>query len=172
MSKTVWPMAKVAIIAMIGAFLLWISLIKPMLHKSDVATATIPLVNGKTLDITALRGKVVVLNFWSPDCPPCIQELPDLERLYQTYRARGLVVVGIATPGSSRSRSLAAAAMAHVTYPLSVDQSGTLTRAVGGIMVTPTQVIIDREGRVIDKYQGVVSGEEPMDEILQALQQK
>ncbi len=151
-------MAKVVIIAMIGAFLLWISFIKPMLHKSDVVTTSIPLVGSKTLDVTALRGKVVVLNFWSPDCPLCIHELPDLERLYQTYRAQGLVVVGIATPGSSRSRSLAAAAMAHVTYPLSV--------------VTPTQVIIDREGRVIDKYQGVVSGQEPMDEILRALQQK
>lgn len=172
MKKTGWTMVKLVAIVIIGAILLWVSLIQPMLHKSDVTTTSIPLVDGKTLAITALRGKVVVLNFWSPDCPPCIRELPDLERLYQTYRMQGLVVVGIATPGSSRSKSLASAAMAHVTYPLAVDQSGTLTRAVGGIMVTPTQVIIDREGRVIDKYQGVVSEQEPMDEILRALRQK
>ncbi len=172
MSKTIWPMTKVAIVALIGAFLLWISLIGPVVHKSDVVTTPIPLVNGQTLDLKVLRGKVVVLNFWSPDCPPCIHELPELERLYQSYRSQGLVVVGIATPGSSKSKSLAAAAMAQVTYPLSVDQRGTIARAVGGIMVTPTQVIIDKEGHVIDKYQGVVSGQEPMDEILRALHQR
>ena len=169
MRKTLPLVVKGALIFVVAAVLLWVSIIGPILHKSDVIATPIPLVSGETLDLRTLRGHVVVLNFWAPDCPSCVEELPALENLYNKYQSRGLVIIGITIPTASVPKSLALAAMAKVTYPLAADRDGAISRAVGGVMVTPTQVIINKAGKVIDKYQGVITDPEPMGDILGAL---
>ena len=52
-------------------------------------------VNGHNLSLTALRGKVVVIDFWGPSCGPCVRDFPKLKELYSKYRAQGLEVLGI-----------------------------------------------------------------------------
>jgi thiol-disulfide isomerase/thioredoxin len=56
--------------------------------------------NSGPLSITDLRGKVVLVDFWTYGCINCTRTLPYVARLYDTYKDRGLVVVGIHTPGS------------------------------------------------------------------------
>jgi cytochrome c biogenesis protein CcmG/thiol:disulfide interchange protein DsbE len=172
MSQKLWSTLKLGALLCLGAFLLWLSLVRPLLHKSDITHAAVPLVSGESVDIASLKGKVILLNFWGPDCPPCIHELPDLEKLYQKYHDNGFEVIGIAVAGSSPSKTLARAAMAGLTYPLAIDQDGRLAQAAGGITVTPTQVLIGRNGKVLDKIEGEVTNQGTMAEILQAIQQK
>lgn len=50
---------------------------------------------GKVVDLNALKGKVVMVDFWASWCAPCKQELPELEKLYQKYKGQGFVVVGV-----------------------------------------------------------------------------
>lgn len=52
---------------------------------------------GQELSLASLRGKVVLLNFWGTWCKPCLEELPEFDRLYRRYRKHGLVVVAVAT---------------------------------------------------------------------------
>jgi len=172
MSQKLWSTMKLGALLCLGVFLLWVTLVRPLLHKSDITHAIIPLVSGESVDIASLKGKVVLLNFWGPDCPPCIHELPDLEKLYQNYHIEGLEIVGIAVAGSSPSKTLARAAMAGLSYPLAIDRDGRLAQAAGGVMVTPTQVLIGRDGKVINKIEGEVTNQGTMAEILQAIQQK
>ncbi|MCM8855774.1 MAG: TlpA family protein disulfide reductase [Candidatus Thiodiazotropha sp.] len=55
----------------------------------------LPTMDDETIDIEALKGKVVVVNFWATWCPPCRREMPSLERLYQTSKEKGLVVLAV-----------------------------------------------------------------------------
>lgn len=56
---------------------------------------TLPAVNGETIALQSLRGKTVLLNFWATWCGPCREELPELARLQEKYRQRGLAVVAV-----------------------------------------------------------------------------
>jgi len=59
------------------------------------AEFSLPAVNGDTVTLQSLRGKVVLLNFWATWCGPCRQELPELARAQEKYRQRGLAVVAV-----------------------------------------------------------------------------
>ena len=53
--------------------------------------------NGQTFDLSALRGKVVVVNFWATWCPPCREEMPALNAFYERYHSKGLEMIGLST---------------------------------------------------------------------------
>jgi thiol-disulfide isomerase/thioredoxin len=107
----------------------------------------VPSIDGKRKSLAAYRGRVIVMNLWATWCPPCRAEMPDLERLYETYRARGLVVIGI-NQGESRQRAAAFAQSLRIRYPIWLDdqqQYGRTYIAIG----LPTTVIIDRSGAAV-----------------------
>ena len=52
-------------------------------------------INGETLKLSDFKGKVIILDFWATRCPPCRREIPDFIKLYDNYKAHGLVIIGI-----------------------------------------------------------------------------
>ena len=72
--------------------------------------------NGQTFDLTALRGKVVVINFWATWCPPCRQEMPALDAFYRRYHGEGLEMIGLAA-NRVHERSDVAKMMDSFSYP-------------------------------------------------------
>src|SRR5271157_4201199 len=56
---------------------------------------TLKDLSGRQITLSSLRGKVVLLNFWKIDCPPCSMEKPILERIFRKYAARGLEVMAV-----------------------------------------------------------------------------
>lgn len=109
-------------------------------------------IDGRTESLADFRGHIVVMNLWATWCPPCRSEMPDLERLYETYRSRGLVVVGI-NQGESAQRAAAFAKSLRIHYPILLDdqqQYGRTYIAIG----LPTTVIINRAGVGVSGYDG------------------
>ncbi len=111
-------------------------------------------VNGTTLRLRNLRGKVVLLNFWSTSCPPCRSEMPLLDQWYRRFHRQGLVVVGVdkqEDQGAVRRfvRSLG------VSYPLVLDRSGD-TASRYDLYALPASFLIDRRGIVRSVRYGVV----------------
>lgn len=108
-----------------------------------------------TLELAALRGKVVVLNFWASWCVPCRDEAPLLEAIWQRYRDRGVVVVGV------NVQDLIPAAQrflreTRTTYPVVRDRDNRIYRAYG-LTGVPETFFIDRQGRIVRKFPGVVT---------------
>jgi peroxiredoxin len=108
--------------------------------------------SGSYVSVTALRGKVVVINFWATWCPPCRLEMPALNRLYKDYRDRGLVVIAVTTESSERGIKNYLKET-HLSLPIVLDRDGRVSR-VYGVFSLPTSFVIDRSGTVVLHYMG------------------
>jgi len=106
------------------------------------------------------RGKVLVLNFWAPWCPPCRAEIPGFIELQNRYRQRGLVFVGLAL--DEKINVQAFADEIGINYPVllgemeGVELARKVGNRLGGL---PFTVVIDRNGKIVDSELGGVSSE-------------
>ncbi len=106
---------------------------------------TVTGMDGKTYSLAGLKGRIVLLNFWATWCPPCRKEMPDMEKLYRAYEAKGLTVVAV----SDEDRPTVEQFLAknHYSFPVALDPDRKVNTAfdVEGI---PKSFIFDREGRL------------------------
>lgn len=120
--------------------------------------------DSETVTLSAYRGQVVILNFFASWCPPCREEMPALEKVYQTYRDQGLRVIGVGVQDGKRQLASFAEAIG-VTFPVVWDGGGDVFMAyrVRGL---PTTYFIDREGAI----QGRVFGGLTLAQLEEAIQ--
>jgi cytochrome c biogenesis protein CcdA/thiol-disulfide isomerase/thioredoxin len=106
---------------------------------------------GRPLSLSALRGNVVLVDFWTYTCINCIRTLPYVEAWYQRYHHRGLVVVGVHTPefGFEKSAGNVAAAVRQngLRYPIAQDNDYKTWTAYGN-QFWPAKYLIDARGKV------------------------
>ena len=119
------------------------------------------------------KGKTIFLNFWATWCPPCRAEMPDIQKLYETYSQEGeeaLIVLGVAAPlmGQEKTQEEIEAFLEEngYTYPVLMDTSGDLFYSYG-IRSFPTTFMIDRDGNVF----GYISGQLNMDRMESIIRQ-
>jgi cytochrome c biogenesis protein CcmG/thiol:disulfide interchange protein DsbE len=93
-----------------------------------------------------LRGQVVVINLWASWCPPCRAEMPALQRVYQEYQARGLMVLGVnMTAQDSAAEAEEFAGQLGLTFPILYDRTGLVGKLYQS-RALPTTFFLDREG--------------------------
>ena len=125
--------------------------------RTDTPLYDLPLtlLNGETLRLSDLKGNVVVLNFWASWCPPCRWEMPAFEKVWQEYRDKGVVFVGIAVGDVERdAREFAEGA--GITYPLGLDSTAQFARKLG-VLQLPTTFLFDRQGNQTRKIANVAN---------------
>ncbi len=110
--------------------------------------------DGKTLQLSALKGKVVLLDFWATWCPPCREEIPHFKELYTQYRGKGLEIIGVALDEGGEKDVAPFARQNQINYPLSATGAQQLAQAYGGIRGIPTTFLIDKQGKIAKKYVG------------------
>ena len=106
--------------------------------------------DGKTIDLAALRGKVVLVNYWATWCAPCREEMPTFNAFYRSYHDRGLELIGISVDRPrDQSRVLKASrALAYPTAMLSAISANGFGEPEG----VPLTWVIDADGMVRDKF--------------------
>lgn len=116
----------------------------------DVGTSPpeigLPALDGGTVSLAGLRGKVVVVDFWASWCAPCKQEMPVLESLYKRFKDRGLVVVGVSVD-NERGNAQRFAREVRVTFPI-VHDAGHVVADRFHPPKMPTSYVIDKAGKV------------------------
>ena len=110
---------------------------------------------GAQASLSQYAGKIVVLNLWASWCPPCRAEMPDLQRLYSAYAARGVVVVGV-DEGESREHAASFARALGIRYPIWIDEDQRYGRVYAALGL-PTTVIVNRSGVVMRGFDGALS---------------
>jgi cytochrome c biogenesis protein CcmG/thiol:disulfide interchange protein DsbE len=112
------------------------------------------LVGGGKRSLADYRGKVVVLNFWASWCPPCVDELPLLERTQRGIERRGGTVLGVNTKDIQED-ALAFVHRFHLTYPSLRDRDGAYADRYASTGF-PETFVIDRKGRIAAVRRGPV----------------
>jgi peroxiredoxin len=112
------------------------------------------LLDGTQSSTVALRGQVVLMNFWATTCAVCVRKMPQFVELHQRYRERGLATVAVAMPWDPPASVAHFAETRRLPFAVVIDNQGLVTRAFGDVKATPTSFLIDRRGKVARRYVG------------------
>ena len=125
--------------------------------------------DGKLRHTREWDGQVIMVNFWATWCPPCVREMPAFVKLYEDYKDKGFVVLGIAI--DEKQAIIDFADPIGVDYPiLLAEQSGVgISQDYGNRLgILPYTVFIDRQGKIISRHPGEVTYEQA-EEIIKPL---
>jgi thiol-disulfide isomerase/thioredoxin len=147
------------IITIIAALLMFSLAAYAQNAQQQAPSLTLKSIQGRTLRLSNYRGKVVLLNFWATWCPPCRAEMPDMVRMQRQYGARGLRITGTTYPPEALGEVRRFVRKLKVDYPVAIgtketkalfDESETL----------PLTIVIDREGKIVERIEGILLPEE------------
>jgi peroxiredoxin len=114
---------------------------------------------GREQRLSELRGRVVVVNFWATWCPPCVAEMPSLERLHKQLSPRGLVVLGISVDSDATAYEKFLRDL-NITFINHRDPDRHISSLYGTFMY-PETYIIDAQGRLVRKVIGALEWDDP-----------
>jgi len=128
-------------------------------QRIDPRDFTLPLLGGGNATLSAYKGKVVILSFWTTWCPSCQQMMPTLDRLYQRFRNQGLEVLAV-NSGENASTVQRYIQTLGYTFPVLFDSNDRVSD-IYDIYYLPTTFIIDTEGKIIGVVDGGISWDSP-----------
>jgi peroxiredoxin len=120
----------------------------------------LPALTGGEHDLAAERGKLVVLNFWATWCPPCVAEMPSLERLQRALAAEGLSVVAVSTD-VDQAAPRRFVAEHSLTLRVLHDPGGRVAASDYRITGYPETYVIDRGGHIVEHVVGPAEWDSP-----------
>jgi len=107
---------------------------------------SVPEPDGQTFDLSAQRGKVVIVNFWATWCPPCREEMPALDAFYRRYHSQGLEMIGLSAD-RPHDRSDVVRVMKSFSYPAAMLNDAKVND-FGAPSVLPVTFVVGRDGVV------------------------
>ena len=135
------------------------SLIAGQIIGKSAPDFTLTTIDGKTLRLSDLRGKAVVLNFWATWCPPCKVELPWFVDYQKQYAAQGLQIVGISEDEGPKDKVAQFVKEMGVNYTVAIDDN-SVAEKYGDVEDLPTTFYIDRNGKIVEFAMGLADRSE------------
>jgi peroxiredoxin len=123
---------------------------------------TLPSLDGKTVRLSDYLGKsVVLIDFWSTTCDPCMVEMPHLVELYKQHKEKGFVVLAISLDGpESRAQVSSVAHDKEMIFPVLLDEETTVVARYNPKRELPFAVVIGKDGSILHKRGGYNPGDE------------
>ena len=118
-------------------------------QKPSAPDVTFITLDGEKIRMSDLKGKIVLVNFWATDCPGCIKEMPDLIKTYNMYKTKGLEIIAVAMPYDPPAQVLNYQKEKALPFHVMHDGLGEVTAKFGGVSLTPTAFIFDKNGNRI-----------------------
>lgn len=120
----------------------------------------LPTLDGAHVRLSSLRGTVVLIDFWSTICDPCLKEMPELVKLYQERKDKGFTVLAIATDGPETVANVSSVAKErHMMFPVLLDTETAVLDRYNPEGRLPFTEVVDRNGNVVLKRSGYQPGD-------------
>ena len=119
-------------------------------HAPEFALKTL---DGRTVRLEDLRGKVVLLNFWATWCGGCRIETPRFVEQYRKHHAQGLEIVGVSMDDAGNDAVSAFVKAHNINYTI-VRGNDAVAKAYGGVRFLPQTFVIDRKGEIVRTFSG------------------
>jgi peroxiredoxin len=121
-------------------------------HAAPAVSYT--LLDGSKSSTAAQRGRVLLVNFWATSCVSCVAEMPQIVSTHQKFKARGYETVAVAMEYDQPAAVARFAQSRALPFAVAFDERGEVARAFGDVKLTPTTFLIDRQGRIVERYLG------------------
>ena len=122
--------------------------------RRGVAETEFQLLDGKKITLMELRGRPVLVAFWATSCKPCVEELPDLAKLYKELHPKGFELIAVAMPYDPPLNVQTFVKNQNVPYPVALDVEGKAVRAFDGVPYVPMAFLISPEGKIVYQQTG------------------
>lgn len=133
--------------------------LQEMKDRSPAPEFTLPDPAGQKRALKDFRGKLVLLNFWATWCAPCREEMPGMERLYQRFKDKGFVIVGVNVK-DSRKEALSFLKELKIMFPIVLDPDGQVGLLYGAWGL-PVTYLVDPKGTAIARAWGPADWNSP-----------
>ena len=139
-------------------FLAGVAMAAASATRAEPVDFMLPDLNGAEVRLSDYRGRWVLVNFWATWCPPCLEELPELESFYSRRKDRGAVVLGVNTEDISLDRLKRFVEEQFLSYPI-LRGSAAMEGLLGPISGLPTSYLVNPGGEVVAQQAGPVTEE-------------
>ena len=126
------------------------------LQTNSVKNLNLITISGEKITSQQLLGKITLINFWATDCPGCINEMPGLIETYNQYKDQGLEVIAVAMYYDPPSRVISFAKNNNLPFPVVLDTNKEIINKFNNVKLTPTSIILDKNGYVINTIIGEI----------------
>lgn len=135
--------------------------------SAHIQQASFTDVFGRSVSIGNNKGNVLLVNYWSKDCPACVQELPHLQKLYDTHYGSDFDIISFNLDRISAAELERYLQQNNITFPVVHTSAGYVIENTR-ISSTPTSDILDKEGNPVRRFVGIPRGTE-MDDLIERL---
>ena len=141
----------IIIFILISITLIFMSTQKKLVPQIDMLT-----ISGETISTKDLKGSVYLVNFWATDCPGCIEEMPGLIDTFNKYKNKNFTVIAVSMFYDPPSRVLSYTEKNKLPFPVTLDLDKNIMNSFDDIKLTPTSVLVNKKGQVVNTIIGVL----------------
>lgn len=141
----------IIVFILISITLIFMSTQKKLVPQIDMLT-----ISGETISTKDLKGSVYLVNFWATDCPGCIEEMPGLIDTFNKYKNKNFTVIAVSMFYDPPSRVLSYTKKNKLPFPVTLDLDKNIMNSFDDIKLTPTSVLINKKGQVVNTIIGVL----------------
>lgn len=122
--------------------------------NKKVPEIAVTSITGEAIKLYQDKNNFTIINFWATDCPGCIKEMPGLTNIYNQLKGQGLQIIAVSMSYDPPNQVLNFTHKNKIPFPVVLDVDGQIARSFGDIRLTPTSILIDKNGKIIDKVIG------------------
>lgn len=127
---------------------------------------------GERISLEQLQGRPVLVTFWATTCPGCVKEMPHLVELYKELGPQGFELIALAMSYDPEDQVREMVRLKRLPYKVVLDSDGAAAQAFGDVKLTPTNFLIDPNGRIVQQKLGEMDIDALRNRILGMLKKK